>query len=371
MKSKTIGIDIRDLRIAKTGAKTYLEELVHAFKEYSNKQYKFIFLDTYLPVYTGKSRFFKLIEHFQFCFWKQFTLPLKAWFTGCDVVICTDFFAPYFSLNFKTIVVFHDAFFLEYPKHYNRYWLYLFKKVGIAAALKANSVITPTLYTQTQISKLSTIPIDKLRVIYEAPKSLIKSVNQNINDLNAHLVNGEYLLHVGTMEKRKNLSRLIAAFGLLNTQYPFLKLVLAGQFSPKSDMDDQQEIQSKIEELGLLEQVIFTGYLSNKDLSSYYSNALIYVFPSINEGFGLPILEAFAHQVPVIASNNTCLPEIGAEAALYFNPFDVNDIKLQIEKLLLDSALREQLIQKGNLRLKQFSWQKTAKDFISLIDDIL
>ncbi|MEO5911291.1 MAG: glycosyltransferase family 1 protein [Pelobium sp.] len=371
MKRKTVGIDIRDLRIAKTGARTYLEELIKALKTHSDKHFNYVFLDSYFHPYTGKNKILKLLEHISFFTWKNVILPFKAFFKGCDLVLCTDFFVPYIHLNFKTISVFHDAFFLEYPAHYNKYWLYLFKTYGINAALRAKAVVTPTLYTKKKIAELTKIPFSKLVAIHEAPKSLKINVKVEISDINTSLSDKMYLLHVGTMEKRKNIPNLIRTFKQLSDKYPALKLVLLGQFSPKSDMDDELEILSEIKKLNLKDKIIFPGYVKDEFLSVYYKNALAYIFPSINEGFGLPILEAFAHQIPVLAANNSCLPEVGGDAVVYFDPINIEDMILKTEMILNDESLRLELIKKGDARLKAFSWEKTADQFVNLFHEIL
>jgi glycosyltransferase involved in cell wall biosynthesis len=112
--------------------------------------------------------------------------------------------------------------------------------------------------------------------------------------------------------------------------------------------------------------VVLTGYLRDEELSHLYKNALMYIFPSINEGFGIPILEAFKHDLPVLVANNTCLPEVGGNAVLKFNPFDTDDITLKIKMVLDNIDLRKDMINKGQERLKDFSWQKTAVKLVEV-----
>lgn len=372
MKTVIVGIDIRDLQIAKTGARTYLEELIAAFEKNPDQRFKYVRLGSDCKVYHGKSKLLKLVEHIRFFFWKQVQLPLAAKAKGCEILICTDYFVPFFSLGIKNISVFHDAFFYEYPEHYNRYWLSIFKTVGISAAKKAAFIVTPTAYAQKQIAKLSSLPIEKIFVIPEAAKTFSLSKHEPNLDLAFRLSEMSYFLHVGTMEKRKNLSLLLYAFKKLKEgKHPDLKLLLIGQFSPKSDMDDQNEILKTINELQLNDQVIFPGYVSNEDLVLYYQNAKAYIFPSLNEGFGLPILEAFSFNIPVIAANNTCMPEVGGNAALYFNPYDVDELSKKMELLLHDQELKELLINRGKERLELFSWDLTVNQFIRLFEQII
>ncbi|RZK16536.1 MAG: glycosyltransferase family 1 protein, partial [Pedobacter sp.] len=336
-KPIVVGIDIRDLKIAKTGTKTYLEEICKEFKK-GKPGFEFYFFDSLLPIYNGKNKALKLLEHLRFFFWKQAILPFLSVINHCDIVFCTDFFVPYININFKTIPVFHDAFFWEYPEHYNKYWLKIFHHLGVKAAQKSPYVIAPTVYAKNRIAHFSTLDADKIVVISEAPKTL--SQNKVLSTGTINLKTEKFFLHIGTFEKRKNLSCLVEALHSLHCQgYTNYSLVLCGQFSPKNDMDGSTEILNAIQKYNLADYVIMPGYVSDNDLSWFYSNADLYLFPSLNEGFGLPILEAFQHFLPVIVANNTCLPEVGANAVLTFDPYDVDDLVSKIKSIILNPDL--------------------------------
>jgi glycosyltransferase involved in cell wall biosynthesis len=362
-KPLIIGIDVRDLRIAKTGTKTYLEEVCKEFKKMDTIDLRFHFLDTRLPVYTGEQKIFRWIEHLRYQLWKQLILPLKAFFKNCDIVFCTDNCVPLIHLGYKTIPVFHDAFCFETPENYSKLWLWLYTKTAVPAAKKSPFIITPTAWSKKQINHFTKITAEKLVVIYEGPKELSnKEIVYDAGQLLASftLVAHKYILHVGSMFKRKNIPALIDAFSRLSFEYPSLKLVLAGPI-PANQLDsDFKLIVDAIEKTSLRDKVVLTGYLQDEELSQLYKNALMYVFPSINEGFGIPILEAFKHDLPVLVANNTCLPEVGGNAVLKFNPLDTDDITLKIKTVLDDVDLQKDMIRKGQERLKDFSWQKTA-----------
>lgn len=360
-----VGVDLRDLRIAKSGAKTYLEELVREFRKNDDPDVQFIFYDTGIPVYTGRNKALKLIEHCRYLMWKQIQLPIKLLMDGCDIVFCSDYFVPYIHLRYKTITVFHDAFFFEYPEHYNKLWLLLFKTIGISAAKKAYAVVTPTKYTKARLAELSGIPDEKFRVIYEGPKTF----NPGRNNFHPKEKHGSYLLHVGTMEIRKNLVNLIKAYHLLIPKYPKLKLILIGQFSPKITIDDKNAIMNYISKYQLESRVIFPGYLSDEELALYYKDATAYVFPSMNEGFGIPILEAFKAEIPVLVANNSCLPEVGGDAVVTFDPYDPEDIKSKLENILDNPGLAKALVLKGKERLTLFNWKTAAKELVALFKE--
>ncbi len=361
-KKRIIGIDTRDLKIAKTGAHTYLSELCKTIQNSrADLQFDYVFLDTCLPIYTGTNKFGKLWEQLNYIIWKQITLPIKAWQKGCSLVFCTDYFVPYMHLGFSTVPVFHDAFFWEYPTHYNRFWLGLFKTLGVTAAKKSSAVVTVTSYAKDQIAKYSGIDAAKIIPIHIGPKSSIAEPQLSTATNNyEHLLNKKYILHVGTIEKRKNLATLITAFELLLQNNPQdLHLVIVGQKSNKPTLQDDAIFEMVAASSLLKERVVFTGYLSDNQTATLYKHAALYVFPSINEGFGIPILEAFAHKVPVLVSNNSCLPEVADNAAITFDPTNPTALSKLIEQTLNDSALVQSLQQRGTERLTHFSWRKT------------
>lgn len=363
LKKQKIGIDIRDLKIAKTGAHTYLSELCKAIKNSEQDlQFEYVFLDTRLPVYTGSSKIGKLWEQFNYILWKQVTLPIKACLNGCKLVFCTDYFVPNIHLGFTTIPVFHDAFFWEYPAHYNKYWLWFFNTVGISAAKKSSAIVTVTNHAKDQIAKYSGIDAIKIVPIHIGPKSSIaeNEFGAVLDHSIESLLSKKYILHVGTIEKRKNLTTLLAAFEMLLQNNPQdLYLIIVGQKSNKPTLKDDAVFEMVAASSLLKEHVIFTGFLSDSKTAQLYKHAALYVFPSVNEGFGIPILEAFAHKVPVLVAANSCLPEVAGNAAIGFDPYNPNALSTLIAQTLLDQALLQSLQQKGTERLTHFTWGKT------------
>ena len=374
-KALKIGIDIRDLRIAKTGTKTYLEELCKAFRRRQNDhQLVFYFIDTLIPVYNGKNKLLRLVEQFRFLGWKQCTLPIIALIRNCDILFCTDYFVPFFNFGMIQVPVFHDAFFWEYPTHYNRYWLLLFKKLAIPAAGRSPIIITTTQYARDRIAYYSGINSEKIIPVYEAPKEIANLPETTIsNELKEKLATTiPYFLHVGSFEKRKNLGILFKALKSINQKGGSVySLVLVGGSGPKSDMDDTPHIQTLIEEYAAFVPVLRTGYVPDHLLPALYQNAFAYVFPSINEGFGLPILEAFKYKIPVLVSDNTCLPEVGGNAVISFDPFSEADLTKKMLSFINTPDLRLELISKGTQRLSLFSWDKAASEILEIFEKIV
>jgi len=362
-----VAVDVRDLQISASGARSYLESVIIEFKK-EHPGFAFYFLDATTKAYTGNHFLLKLKEQLSYFLWKQFVLPYQAKQLGCRVLFCSDFMVPYFSLGIKTIPVFHDAFFWEYPEHYNKYWLLVFRNLGLAAAKKSAYVVTPTQYASNQLVKYTGINSNKIQVIGEAPKTIDTSISDNeTTAIVKQILNLDYILHIGTLEKRKNLTALIQAFKIVRENgFPNLKLVLVGKASNKITLDDSRAIKEAIMQQQSTNEVILTDYLCDAEVQQLYQKAKLYVFPSINEGFGIPVLEAFKYQVPVVIANNTCLPEVAGQGAKSFNPFSVQEMANAMSTLLKDEALRQSYIEKGNAQLQNFSWKKTSAALMQL-----
>lgn len=264
-KPLTIAVDVRDLQTAKTGTRTYLEELCKEFREMENDELHFHFFDTSIPVYTGGNKLFRYIEHARYQLWKQLILPLKAFFKSCDIVFCTDNCAPLIHLGYKTIPVFHDAFCFESPEAYGKLWLWLYMKTAVPAARRSFYVVTPSEWSKKQIHHFTGIPDEKLAVIYEGPKTMEgkitgESIAPVLNKFGIAPKN--YLLHAGSMFKRKNIPSLIEAFAKIKQSgYPKLKLVLAGPTPANQADSDYKLILDAIEKHSLQNDVVSLSFL--------------------------------------------------------------------------------------------------------------
>ena len=395
-RSLKIAVDCRDVHIATTGTKTYLTELIAALKtlqqtggdhslhtnEAQNlvQDFELILIEPLLGVMPGNRALSKLIRHLQFFWWKQITLPILAFFKGANILICTDYVTPIITPGFKTMVVFHDAFFWEYPQHYSRGWLRIFKWFAIASAKKSISVIAPSKYAKNQIVHCTGIPAAKMSVVYEAPKTFAPSQSNAQSQTNPQApaqpnsspkIFAPYFLHVGTLAKHKNLVSLIEAFALLvqkSSIDPAIKLVLVGGAPSSVHSNDEPNIKAAIQKHNLQNRVVLTGYVSSDAVANWYSGAMGYVFPSRNEGFGLPLLEAMCYKLPIIAANNSCLPEIGQAAALYFDPNNAPQIAVLLEAIVNNTPAIVGALNTQSIVLQQFSWQKTAQQFIQIAD---
>jgi len=175
----------------------------------------------------------------------------------------------------------------------------------------------------------------------------------------------QFIMYVGRPFPHKNLDRLIDAFEKLRQTHPHLRLVLAGK---KDTLYKQHE---KTVQTRGIKNVIFTGFVSEGQLRWLYENTAAYVFPSLSEGFGLPGLEAMIQGAPVVSSNATCLPEVYQDAALYFDPLDVDDMAEKIEQMITNKKLQQKYIAKGTQVVKQYSWERTARQTLDVFNQAL
>jgi glycosyltransferase involved in cell wall biosynthesis len=176
-----------------------------------------------------------------------------------------------------------------------------------------------------------------------------------------------YILYVGSVEPRKNLLRLLDAYQELLKWSERWRLVIVGA----RNYWKSSPVAQKVEQLGLGGQVKFTGYVPDEDLPALYNGADLFCFPSLYEGFGLPVLEAMACGTPVVTANSSSLPEVAGEAALLVDPYNVAEIAAAMRRVLEDPQLAEVLRQRGLKRSAQFTWEKTARETIAVYEKVL
>ncbi|GAB4546505.1 MAG: glycosyltransferase family 1 protein [Anaerolineae bacterium] len=178
-------------------------------------------------------------------------------------------------------------------------------------------------------------------------------------------ISGRYLLFLGTLQPRKNLVRLVEAFARLAPVWDDLQLALAGKRGWL-----YEDLFVRVKSLGLERRVVFTGYVADQDKAALISGALALVYPSLYEGFGLPLLEAMACGTPVLTSNVSSLPEVAGDAALLVDPLDTDAIAAGMVRLMTDVDLREALIQRGRAQVCKFSWAGAAREILRVLETV-
>lgn len=225
-----------------------------------------------------------------------------------------------------------------------------YKKVFRNAIKNSVKILVPSNFVKNQLMEEWNMDGEKIIVTPEA-------VDEKILKISSQKLSTNYIFYVGNAHPHKNVEGLIKAFLKLKENYPDLKLILAGH-----DHYFWQRIKKEFRDDG----IIYKGYVSDGELVALYKNALCFVMPSFEEGFGIPLLEAMACGCPVVSSNAGSLPEVGGDAAIYFNPHDIDDMVEKISKVLNDENLRKDLIIKGEKRFKKFSWERLAKQTLEV-----
>lgn len=295
-------------------------------------------------------------------FWTQFALPLSLFKTQQkpDVFFSPTHYAPRFS-PVPTVIAIMDISYVFYPETFKKRDLRQLNSWTGYSVKKARKVITISQSSKNDIIKHYKVPDSKVDVVYPGIKNLMKS-NKKL-DLSTWGIKEDYILFVSTLQPRKNIERLIEAFSKLKKDN--LQLVIVGKRGWL-----YEDILAAPKKFGVEKEVVFLDFVSDEDLPVLYENAQCFVMPSLYEGFGLPILEAMKYDCPVVTSNVSSLPEVGGDAALYFDPYNTDEIKEKIEKVLTDAKLRKTMIEKGREQVKKFNWEKSAEKVLSILKEV-
>ncbi len=296
--------------------------------------------------------------------WHRARLPLPVdWLTGpIDLFHSPDFTLPPARRGTRTILTVHDLSFVRDPGSAMPVLRDYLNQVVPRSVARADLVLADSQATRADLIELYGAAPAKIEVLYSGVKDTFQRVRDpaQLTAVRAKYGIGgaPFVLAVGTLQPRKNYVRLIQAFAALPN--PDLRLVIAGGRGWLFDA-----IFAEVERLGLGGRIIFPGFAADDDLPALYSAASVLAYPSTYEGFGLPILEAFACETPVVTSTASCLPEVAGDAALLVPPTDVDALGAALKRVLEDTALRWQMVAAGLERVKQFSWQKSARQLLN------
>lgn len=259
------------------------------------------------------------------------------------------------------VATIHDLAFEHLPETFNRRsWMQLRFTVR-RTARRAAQIITVSEYSRQDISKTYGIAPERITVTPEAAPSHFSPITNDTELKNVRKTYGvarDYILSLCSLQPRKNLVRLIEAYSGWRQSHPeiaFPQLVLAGK---RGWLDN--EVFRVAAQSPVAKDILFTGYVAEKDLPALYSGSVCFVYPSYFEGFGLPVLEAMQCGAPVIAGNKTSLPEIVGEAGVLVDPFNQEELLQAIARVIKDRSYRNELRRKGLLRARDFSWTTTA-----------
>lgn len=301
--------------------------------------------------------------------WHRLNLPFPPihWFAGgpADLLHATDFVLPPGAARRRVVTV-HDLAFLRYPDAAMPS-LHRYLNVVVPRSVKrADHLIADSRHTADDLQELWQIPAARISVVQGA---VTHSHFQPVTDaarltaVRAKYAIGErpFLLGLSKLQPRKNFARLIRAYHAARQEAALPhRLVIGGS---KGWLYD--EIFATVQELGLAEEVLFPGFVDDADLPALFSAAEFFAYPSLYEGFGLPVLEAQACGAPVLTADNSCLPEAGGNAALYVEAESVESIAEGIVRLATDARLRADLRAKGFVNAAQFTWERSAAQLLA------
>ncbi|MFB6186076.1 MAG: glycosyltransferase family 4 protein, partial [Halobacteriaceae archaeon] len=291
--------------------------------------------------------------------WEQFVPPRYAKKIGADVLFCPNGNGPIINVDIPVITNIQSLFAYKgmAPPSYN-----LLQRFRAPRSAKcANMIMTVSNYLKEEIIEYFGVSTRDVRVIYNGVDEIYQndSPGKNIG------VPDNYILFVGSMNKRKNIETLIEAYSSLRMQSDFNhELVVVGPRKKRifEQVEIDKQIRSEINEM---------GFVQARELKHIYSNASVFVFPSINETFGLPPLEAMACGTPVVASNRPALPEILGDAAHFIDPLAEEQLRQGISKILLNDSYRQELIESGKSQASKYSWSNAAKQCRALFKTVI
>lgn len=298
--------------------------------------------------------------------WRYLPIPHECMFPGkVDLSVFFNFIVPP-NIRGKVITTVHDLTYLRYPETMKKSNYQHLTRGMDYSVKRSDKIVTVSHFSKREIQKYLGVPEEKISVVYNAP-----SLTEGTADYDAvckkYGIRGDYILFVGTIEPRKNVARLLRAFDLLKGENKIPhQLVLAGG----KGWQDEQIFQT-LQNIKFSDDIVFTGYVSAEEKNALYQNASVFIFPSIYEGFGIPPLEAMTWGCPVVCADAASLPEVVGEAAELVDPLEEASIARGILRILSDHDYTSGLIQKGKLRAKEFSWERSAERLFAVCKEVL
>jgi glycosyltransferase involved in cell wall biosynthesis len=361
-----IGIDIRStLKKTNTGIGRYTLNLIKALSEIDQKNSYYLYsrkrlfdFKRKLPVLPGKNfRHVKILP-----VGDRHACPLL------DVFHASSYDLPRQGKAKKFIVTIHDIIIKAYPYGHSEKTIREIDEQLKRVLDEADLLIADSYNTKFDLMKFYGVQDAKIRVIYPGVcrGQACLSPTTDMSLRGAKRRSNPYILFVGTLEPRKNVQGLIKAFNYLKKNLVGdrhacpLRLYIAGM---KGWM--YEDIFKDYENSEFKDDIVFKGYVSDKELAELYRNASVFVYPSFYEGFGFPIVEAFSYSIPVVTSKTSSCGEIAGDSAFLINPDNYQEIGDAVSKIINNDSLRLELIRKGLNRAKEFTWQNTAREFLN------
>lgn len=357
----TIGVDGNEANVDRhVGVSVYTSKLLEYFCRNATDDLRFV---VYLREQPNKHMpppnpyYTYTVIHGRIAWLKVFISLYLFFHRDIDVYFAPAHYIPSFCPA-PIVTTIHDLAYFYFPDEFLKKDFYKLKNWTREAIIASHAIIAVSKTTKKDIMEYYHTPDEKIHVVYNGFE---KTASQDEKTTWEHISNKynvkehKYILYVGTLQPRKDIPTLIAGFALFKNDHPEFKLIIVGKKGWLFDLQAPDD------------SVIFTDYLPDDVVVSLYAHAFCFVLPSRYEGFGIPILEAMSYGCPVITSYASSLPEVGAEACLYFEPGNPQDLAFNINLLLIDPAQKKQIIQKGKERVKEFSWETCARETLSIL----
>lgn len=360
-----IGVDGNEANVTeRVGVSVYTYQLLKYFQQSGKEEVQFRIYLRKKPLFDlpSQNKFFKYHIIETPIFFRDLFLPISLYKGKTpDLFFSPAHYAPRFCPACLVVTI-HDLSFEFYPQEFRKNDLYKLKNWTRHAVKHAEKIIAVSENTKKDLVKVYKVPEDKIEVIYNGYRQtqIANTKSQNHN-LKLKSLN-HFILYIGTVQPRKNIETLIDAYILAQKKDKNLKLVIAGK---KGWM--YERIFKKANSYDMKDKIIFTGYVDDSLVKHLYKNAEMFVMPSLYEGFGIPILEAMDAGSPVLAADNSSLPEIAGDAAVYFNPHDKIELANKINKIINNRPLRSAMIKKGFIQVKKFSWEQCGRQTLQLL----
>ena len=353
-----VAIDAQPLQNPqKTGHAYYVEALLDELKILSD-----LTVMPCLPAQTHDLRTFERL------LWDQFLLPRDAKRQRADILCTTAFSVPFTIITgkMKRVAIVHDLSLLRFPQNMRGISGWFLRTFVPHSFSRADRIIAISEATKKDLVELLHIPQQKISVVHSGVDTFFKPLSEGEikKDLQRFNLKKPYLLFVGTLEPRKNLPFLISALGALLNESD-MQLILVGKRGWQ-----YEEIFSTIKENGLQDYVLELGYVSQEEKRALYNAAEMFVYPSMYEGFGMPVLEAMACGCPVISADTSSLPEVVGDAGLLL-PLDSTDWAVTVKETLNNASVLKNMREKGLSHASKFTWAKTAQSIARIFDEVM
>ena len=360
-----IGIDAsRAFQKERTGIEEYSYQAIkHLRDNFSNHEVFLYLREKQVPDFNLPKNWKTKIINWSYL-WTQIGLSLEMIFNPVDVLFIPAHIIPWVFPK-KTVVTVHGLEYEFCPGAYS-FWERLYMRFFIKRSCrKASRIIAVSENTKKDLVDLYKIPTEKIEVVYEGYNKSLKSKVKSLKSRLDGALNQKYFLFLGRLEERKNILGIIKAFEIFKEKYKLPhKLVLAGK--PGHGYNSiKSKIKSLKSEAG--KDIIELGFVSEKEKWQLLQNADVFLFPSLYEGFGLPILEAQSVGTPVVTSNVSSIPEVVGESAVLVEPKDYQALAESMYKMVSDENLRNDVVEKGYENVKRFSWKKCSSQIAEII----